>query len=58
MPYLIDPPVPWDSLEKWRAYLADLEGELAGNPGDEDLETAIEEAREHIAEAEAKAAKP
>lgn len=57
MPYFIDPPNPWGPLQAWRDFLAELEDELAGNPGDADLLRAIKEAREHIAEAE-KAAKP
>jgi hypothetical protein len=58
MPYFIDPPVPWATLDEWREYLADLEGELDGNPGDESLERAIKEAREHIAKAEKEAPGP
>lgn len=58
MPYLIDPPVPWDDLAEWRRYLASLESELASNPGDKDLEDAIKEAREHIAKVENEAPGP
>ena len=52
MPYLIDPPSEFATLQTWRDFLAELEVELGDNPGDADLVAAADKARAHIAEAE------